>query len=107
MDAIILSVEIKEDRHLVIDLPADIPTGTAEITIQHVERANPETQTEPINPARERARARLQAAGILSTAHVAPKDAVRVSDAELQQFGTLAPGSPTLDDLINEDRGSY
>src|SRR5260221_529490 len=100
MDAITLSVEITENRHLELDLPLDVPVGKADITIHsHQERI---TGAELVNPAREAARAKLLAAGILGTAHVAPKDAVRVSDEELQRIGTLPPGSPTVLDLINE-----
>ena len=105
MDVITLSVEIPKDRHLVLDLPSDVPIGKADITIHPHEQASPSAQV--VNSAHEAARAKLLAAGILSTAHVAPKDAVRLSDEALQRLGTLPAGSPSLDDLINEDRGTY
>lgn len=50
MAAITLSVEIKEDRHLEIDLPPETPLDVADLTIQpHVAPASGPTT----NPARE------------------------------------------------------
>ncbi len=51
------------------------------------------------------ARAKLLASGKLSTIHYAPADAVALPDEELQRLGTLLPGSPSLDQIIDEDRG--
>jgi hypothetical protein len=103
MDAITLSVQIPPDHHLVLDLPADIPVGTAEVTIKP--QGVPVAETEIINPAREAARAKLLAAGILSTAHRAPEGTVALSDEELQRLGRALPDATPLDKLIDEDRG--
>jgi hypothetical protein len=103
MDAIVISVTLGEDRRLVVDLPPDTPIGPAEVIIRPL-------ATLPIegsNPAREAARAKLLAAGRLVTDIHAPKGIVPLSPEELLQIGTLPPGAPSLDDLINEDRGDY
>ena len=102
MDSITIPIVIGEDRRLNIQLPAEVPVGPAELVVKPREDS-----ASFMNPAREAARAKLLAAGLLSTAHVAPKDAVRLSDEELQRLGTLPPGSASLDDMINEDRGPY
>jgi len=103
MDSITIPIVVGEDRHLVIQLPSEVPVGPAELVI----RTREAPAGEVANPAREVARAKLQAAGLLGTAHVAPDNAQRASDEELQRLGTLPPGSPSIDDLINEDRGTY
>ena len=102
MTVITLSVKIPPDHHLELDLPPELPAGMAQITIQSASSA-----LEVTNPSREDARAKLLAAGLLSTTHLAPKDAFRVSDEELHRLGTLPPGVPSLDDLIDQDRGPY
>lgn len=104
MNAITLSVEIKEDHRLVIDLPADTPVGTAQVTIypHGTPESNPTT-----NPARERARAILLAAGVLSTAHFPPEDARPLSPEERERFRALFSQGRPSDELINEDRGLY
>jgi hypothetical protein len=105
MDAITLSVEIHEDRRLVIDLPPDIPLGTAQITIQLSEPITAQS-TSIINTAREIARTKLLESGFLSTTWQAPEGTIRLSDQELQQLGQKRKGGKTLDQLIDEDRES-
>src|SRR5260221_4684002 len=103
MDAITLSVEIREDRRLVIDLPADIPLGTAELII----KPHGTSGTDKANAAREAARAKLLAAGILNTSHRAPEGAVTLSNEELARIGQLTPGDRSSEELIDEERGQY
>jgi hypothetical protein len=103
MDAIILSVEVGEDRRLIIDLPPDTPTGPAAVVIKPHELEGVSTT----NPAREAARAKLLAAGILSTAHRAPEGAVALSDEQLQRLGERPLGGISLDEIIDEDRGPH
>jgi hypothetical protein len=111
MDAIAISVMVGEDRRLVIDLPAHMPVGPAELVIRPREietTKSAETKSDVIvNPAHEAARAKLLAAGILSTAHRAPDGAAPLSDEEMQRLGQRPPGSKSLDELINEDRVHY
>ncbi len=54
---------------------------------------------------REAARTKLAAAGALSTIWKASPDLEMPSDDELIELGTLPPGSPSILDMINEDRG--
>src|ERR1039457_5018288 len=100
MDAITLSVEIRENRRLVIDLPSDMPMGTAELTIKslHV------VEADSLNAAREAARAKLIAGGVLNTSHRAPEGAVALSNEELTTLGQLIPGAHSSEALIDEER---
>jgi hypothetical protein len=104
MDAITISVEIGEDRHLVIDLPPDVPVGTAEVTIRPQETS---TSNRVVNSAREVARNKLLSAGYLVTTIHAPEGAVALTNEELEKLGQLAPGSRSSEDLLNEERGTY
>lgn len=105
MDAtnvIALSVEITENRRLIIDLPPDTPLGTADLIIQICGQGD-----QPLHQAAcEVARAKLAAAGKLVTDIRAPEGTIPLAPDELLRLGTLPPGSPTLDDLINEDGGA-
>ncbi|MFN8420462.1 MAG: hypothetical protein U0528_14660 [Anaerolineae bacterium] len=101
MDAITLSLQINEDRHLAIDLPPESPTGKAILVVV----PNSDEGADATNPAREAARAKLLAAGVLSTAHYVEQDNVMISDDDLPI--TLPPNSLSIDDIINEDRGAY
>jgi hypothetical protein len=75
MDAITLSIDIGEDRRVVIDLPADTPVGKADLVI--VPRGDNATEHNPYsNPATEAARAKLLAAGRLVTSIRAPEGTV-------------------------------
>jgi hypothetical protein len=57
------------------------------------------------NSDRETIRAKLLAAGFLVTDIHAPAGTVPLSDEELAQLDQRVPGSKTLDELIDEDRG--
>jgi hypothetical protein len=98
MDAITLSVEIKEDRQITIQLPPDVPLGTATLVLlpQNADVAP------NLNPAREAVRAKLLAANFLRT-YPSTSDIESLSDAELPL--ALPPGSLSLDEMIDEDRG--
>ncbi len=106
VDAIALSVEIPEDRHLVIDLPMDVPAGAAKIIIQPQE-VEVVTDGKPVNTAREIARAKLLAAGALVTDYHAPPDTVPLSNEELEQLGQMPPGARSSESIIDEERGLY
>jgi hypothetical protein len=106
MDAITIPVVVGEDRRLVIDLPADVPVGPAELVIKP-RKAESEPSGEIINPAREAARAKLLAAGKLVTGIRAPEGTVSITSEErLRKGQLLAKGRSTLE-MINEDRGDY
>jgi hypothetical protein len=68
-------------------------------------RENIKGEREISNIAREAARAKLAAAGALNTTWKAPPGTTLPTDAELIELGTLSPGSPSVDDLVNEGRG--
>jgi len=102
MDTVTLTVEIPKDHHLELDLPEDLPVGQAEVTIKPYAHV---VQAHSMNHAREVARAKLMAAGALNTSVRAPEGTILLSPEELLRLGTLPSGSPTLLDLVDEDRG--
>src|SRR5579859_7795397 len=87
MDAITLTVEIPENRQVLITLPPDTPSGVAQITI--MPQADIPAVGQPLT--REEARRRLLAAGALNINHYAPEGTVMLSEDELIQLGQLAP----------------
>jgi hypothetical protein len=97
---ITVSAVIGEDRRLVVDLPADTPTGKVNLIIFPA-------PTPSTNPARESLRAKLLAAGALRTRVDVPSDAVPLRLEERIRLGTIPPGSPTAEELVNEDRGEW
>ena len=104
MSTVTLNIVVGEDRHLVLDLPEEIPAGPVEVTIRTLAVKSEEALAGEMT--RERARALLAATGRLSTAKYAPPDAVPLTDEEREEigreFGALGPVS----ELIIEDRGS-
>jgi hypothetical protein len=116
MVAIRLSATVGTDRKLVIQLPDDIPAGKVEIEIRAAAPEAPVAAESaptapripyeiPYNPAREAARAKLRAAGILSESTRAPEGTVPLTVEERMHLGTLPPGSKSSLEMINEDRG--
>ncbi len=59
------------------------------------------------NPARQRARATLAAAGILATDFGVPEGVTALSDEDIARLGQLAPGARPSEELVDEDRGLY
>ncbi len=97
MDVIRIPVVVGEDRHLVIDLPAEVPVGPAELVIRPL--AQPAEM--PQNPERERIRARLLAAGLLVTDIRAPEGTVPLTPEERQELSKLFSDTRSSLDLIN------
>ncbi len=102
MDAIIIEAEVGQDHRLVDEFPPEVPVGRVKLMIQPLEKPTAVAKT-PLT--REAARAKMQAAGILSTAHRAPEGTVPLSDEELQRLGQAFAGGTPLDQMIDEDRG--
>jgi hypothetical protein len=100
MTDIWLSGVITEDHELIVKVPVDIPPGRVEVMIQ----STPADETLPANPAREAARAKLAAAGLLVTEHVLLPGTRIPTDAEVEAAGRLPPSARPSEDLINEDR---
>jgi len=59
------------------------------------------------NPARQRARAKLEAAGILATDFRVPDGVIALSEEDIAKLGQLTPGARPSEELIDEDRGLY
>jgi len=104
MNAVTLSVEIPANHHLELDLPPELPVGTAQITI-HPQLLSDESMA--TNAAREVIRAKMLAAGILSTVHRAPEGAHSLPPEERERIWKLFSQGRPSDELINEDRGKY
>ncbi|MHB8624860.1 MAG: hypothetical protein ACYDBJ_00520 [Aggregatilineales bacterium] len=106
VDAITLVYEVKDDRRLVIDVPAELPIGTMQVTLTPLETVE-NVAASVINPAREAARAKLLAAGLFSTAYETIDVAPPLSEAEQERLKSLFSQGRTSDELIDEERGSY
>ena len=100
MDAIVLTLDVGEDHRLIIDLPADTPPGKVNVVITAYQANATHT-----NPAREAARAKLLAAGALSTYFV-PDDKTPISDEEIEALWRKFDGGTSIDQIIDQERGS-
>jgi hypothetical protein len=103
MDTLAIPVVIGADRRLVIDLPPSTPIGPAEVVI----RPSTGGTADGANPAREKARATLLAAGFLTTDFGIPEGDESLSDEDIARLGRLRPGARPSEELIAEDRGNY
>lgn len=104
---ITIAAVIDESRKLIIDLPLDTPMGQVEVTVRPIPPVDEAVGTAAWRAEYERLRAKLAAAGALSTIWQAPDDAVELSEEERIRIGTLPPDAPSSDQLIREDRGEY
>jgi hypothetical protein len=102
MVAVKLSAVVGEDRQLVIQVPDEVPLGPVELVIQPQDLPAPSS-----NPAREAARAKLLAAGVLLTHIEVPEDAVPLTLEERLRIGKMPPGARSSEELIDEDRGEW
>lgn len=103
MDAIIIDAEVGQDHRLIYELPPQVPVGPVKLVIQPIE--TPSVQTVQ-GLTREEARRRLRAAGLLLTERLAPEGAVESDEPEHQRLAALFGQGPSLEELIDEDRGS-
>jgi hypothetical protein len=99
MVAIRLSAVVGADGKLTVQVPESIPAGPVEVLIE-----TKDTMVAGEHSAREAARAKLAAAGVLSTAHKLPAGARVPTPAELLAAGTLPSGAPSSEALIRLDR---
>ena len=108
MEAIKLSVWVDDNKRILLELPADVPVGLAEIVI--IPQAASTSIYNPQYPAawaekREQLRKKMSVAGILSTAYSVPSGVRQMPPDELLMIGTLPPGIRPTDELIDEERG--
>lgn len=116
-----LETSVSQDGQIIIKFPETIPVGaTVHITLE-IKVIEPEVltgraafgvpsvtseETSPVvNPAREAARAKLAAAGLLGTAHMPPDDLVAPSEERLREIAERASGGPSIAEIMNEIRG--
>ncbi len=99
MVAVRLTAVVGEDRRLNIVLPPEIPVGEVELTVQAV------STPDAANAKRAEVRAKLLAAGKLSTRRESSPDTVRLTQEELWKIGTLPLGAKQSHEMIDEDRG--
>ena len=102
MDAIIIDAQVGQDHRLIYELPPEVPVGPVKLVIQPI--GAPPMQTGQ-SLTREEARRRLLAAGLLLTERVAPEGAVESDEQEHQRLAALFGQGPSLEALIDEDRG--
>lgn len=94
------TVNVDEDRRLVIDLPDEMPIGKVEVTVRPMEQ--PDEASEPLT--RERARAILKAAGMLSELTFPEARTEPLPEEEAQRLAQLFSGERPSHELIDEDR---
>ena len=102
MDLIIINAEVGEDHRLIYELPPEVPVGPVKLMIQPVE-AQPVPTGQGLT--REEARRRLLTAGLLLTERVAPEGSVESNEQEHQRLAALFGQGPSLEQLIDADRG--
>jgi hypothetical protein len=103
MVAVKLSAVVGEDRQLVIHVPDEVPLGPVELVIQSAQKSPVSSS----NPARDAARAKLLAAGILRTHVDVPEDAVPLTLEQRLRIGKMPPEARPSEELIDEDRGGW
>jgi len=114
MYAITIEAEVGRDHRLVDALPPEVPVGRVRLVIEPIQPASiptPGPVRAPLasdtNAAREAARASMQAAGILSTAHRLPEGTRESTPEERERVWKLFSQGRPSDELIDEDRGPY
>jgi hypothetical protein len=103
MKTVTIPVVVGADHRLVLDLPASLPIGPADVVIRSRVGAN----GGPPNPERDRLRAKLLAANFLSTERHTTETAEPASDEEIARLGRLPTGARLSEELIAEDRGPW
>jgi hypothetical protein len=113
MNTIYLRGLITPERRLIVELPPDAPTGIVELALWVTDAANegrlPHEVDDiahreiPVNEERDRIRALLAAAGLLATVKGPPAWFVPTEEDEMPI--ELPPGSPTIQQMINDERG--
>lgn len=98
MVTIRLQGKLTEDRRLIVDVPESFPSGDIEVTLEL------KRELDVPNNATSLARAKLAAAGALSAVWKAPEGFIPTEEDD--ELIELPPGSPTLDQMIDEDRGA-
>jgi len=105
MDTLHLTAKVDGNRRIVIDLPPDVEIG-AQVDLTITPHREPTEARHGLT--REKARAIWQARGWQKKASgEVPADYVPLSDEEILRITDHLKGSFSLDDMINEDRGSY
>ncbi|MBA3870691.1 MAG: hypothetical protein H0X30_16245 [Anaerolineae bacterium] len=100
MVTIQLSAIVDKNGQLTVKVPDNILPGPINIIIQAPDAADKAVT----NPAREAARTKLAAAGLLSSAHRPPPNTRIPTDDEVLAAGILPLNARPSADLISEDR---
>ena len=106
---ITIAAVIDENRKLIIDLPPDVPTGNVEIEliVRPIAQVDETAALAAWQAEYNRLRAKLVAAGALSTIWKAPEGAVELSEEALWELGQIPSDAPSSEQLVREDRGDY
>ena len=106
---ITIETVIHEDRKLTINLPPDVPIGQVEVevVVRPISHIDEDSGLAAWRAEYERLRAKLAAAGALSTLWKAPDSVVELTEEELWELGQMPPGAPSSEQLVREDRGEY
>ncbi len=118
MVAVKLSVYIGEDRRVTIQLPDDVPVGSADLEVNvhslktTVEGTSTTSSVELETGIRDRqdasaAREQLLAAGIIRASVDVPEGAKRLTLEERLRIGKLPQGATPSEELVSQDRGEW
>lgn len=102
---ITLATIIPANRHLVIDLPADAPTGPAEVRISIPLPTNTDKGVNDLSSLDE-LRTQLLAAGRL-VEFKAPENIQALSDEELFELTDQLAGGSSVDEIMKDIRGEW
>src|SRR5258708_12733191 len=114
MDTITIEAEVGRDHRLVDALPPEVPVGRVKLVIEPLQPQAVATSlsvgspaTSHTNPAREAVRAKMLAAGILSTAHRAPEGTQEMTPEERDRVWKLfSLGRPSAE-LLAKHTAEY
>lgn len=103
MDAITIEAEVGHDHRLVNALPPEVPVGRVRLIIEPLEEM-PTPSNHPLS--REEAYRRWREAGKTLTQRLTPEGVSESNEDEDRRLADLFGQGMTLDQLIDEDRGS-
>lgn len=101
-----LETEITQDHTVIIQFPETVPVGTrVRVVVEAIEDTAPAPTT--INPAREAMRAKLESAGLLSSAKGLSPDTRIPTKEEVLAAGALPPSARSTEEILDEIRGEW
>ncbi len=100
-----LTGTITADHQLVLDVPPEIPVGTSEVEVMiPLREALSSVEVNEKHSAHEIIRSQLREAGFLAESDVSI-EGDEISDEMLWEWGDQLPPGPSVQELIDDNRG--